>query len=287
MDVLDGAVLVNADSLIDQLPVPDVPEVVRKNPLISKMIASHPERFCVIAPIHVDQLHACLWQHPNKPFVESVYHALQECFWPWANLTCGEYPDMHDEKLKLALDDCTLQFLHDQRDKEVKLGRFSPLFGKDLLPGMYLMPVHAIPKPNPDKLHLTMNHSASPYLLNFMISKLTIAGVIMDGIPAIGHALRNFCCKHGWDIKLTMCESDVSQANCQIPMSLYWQIKQIVTIDGQCYIDQNNVFSGRGLEHAWDCLCTLINWVSKHELGIVDILNYVNDNFCFDITENC
>lgn len=277
---------VNADSSLNRTPVPDVPHVVRNNPVISTTIASNPDLFRIVTPIRVDRLRTLLQRHPNKPFVDSVCRALQEGFWPWADPSCGEYPDTHEEKLKGVLNEPVLQFLRDQRDEEIAAERFSPSFGRNLLPGMYSMPIHAVPKPNSDKLRLVTNHSAGPYSLNSMISKIAISGVVMDGVPAIGQALRKFRREHGHAVKLVMWKSDVSQAYRRIPMSPYWQIKQVVTIDGERHVDRNNVFGGRGSERAWDCFCTLVNWAAKYEVGISDIMNYVDDNFCFDIAGN-
>ena len=38
-------------------------------------------------------------------------------------------------------------FLQEQIDKEVELGYYSDSFSPDLLPGMYSMPIHGVPKP--------------------------------------------------------------------------------------------------------------------------------------------
>ncbi|TFY52988.1 hypothetical protein EVJ58_g9702 [Rhodofomes roseus] len=277
---------VNADSSVVRAILPNVPDVVRHDPVINRTLQRRPDLFPIVTPIDVDHLYGLLWRHPNQPYVESVCRALREGFWPWADPTCGEYPSTHDEQLSSPLDDRALQFLRDQRDEEITRGRFSQSFGRHLLPGMYSMPVHAVPKPNTDKLRLVTNHSAGPFALNSMITKQAIAGVVMDGVPAIGYALREFRRKHGRSVQLVMWKSDVSQAYRLIPMSPFWQIKQIVTIDGERHVDHNNVFGGRGSERAFDSVNTLVNWLAKHERGISNLMNYVDDNFAFDLAGN-
>ncbi|KAJ7856970.1 hypothetical protein B0H14DRAFT_2752076 [Mycena olivaceomarginata] len=44
--------------------------------------------------------------------------------------------------------------VRDQCDAEISLGQFSPVFGPDLLPGMYSEPIQAVPKPQSEKLRL-------------------------------------------------------------------------------------------------------------------------------------
>jgi hypothetical protein len=41
-----------------------------------------------------------------------------------------------------------VDFICQQRDKEIAEGRFSPAFGANLLPGMYSKPIHTVPKPH-------------------------------------------------------------------------------------------------------------------------------------------
>jgi len=43
-----------------------------------------------------------------------------------------------------------MDFIRNQRDAEIAAGRFSELFGPDLLPGMYSTPIHAVPKGESD-----------------------------------------------------------------------------------------------------------------------------------------
>jgi hypothetical protein len=131
-----------------------------------------------------------LSEHPNQPFVKSVCTGLREGFWPFADTHYGEWPTTWDCSSQPPKSEPERDFLHSQIAKEVDVGRYSPSFGPELLPGMYSMPIHAVPKPGSDKLRLVTNHSASEYALNNMISRNDIAGVTLDNVQDLANALR-------------------------------------------------------------------------------------------------
>ncbi|RDX48892.1 hypothetical protein OH76DRAFT_1329068, partial [Lentinus brumalis] len=171
-------------------PLPDVPFAVRNDPVVNHTLNTYPHLFNIVTPIHVNRLEALLSDHPNKPFVQSVVRGLREGFWPFADEKPQEYPDTWDECRPSLLDDRARQFLRDQRDEEIELGRYSDSFGTELLPGMYSMPIHVVPKPHSDKLRLINNQSAGRFSLNSMIRPEAIKGAVLDSIPALGSVLR-------------------------------------------------------------------------------------------------
>lgn len=126
--------------------------------------------------------------HPNLSFYLLVCDRLHEGFWPWADTHYGEYPTTWEEPTPIPTNPREQDFLHDQIAKEVQVGRYSADFGSDLLPGMYTMPIHAVPKEG-GKFHLVTNHSAGSYSLNSMITKANIAGVTLDNVQHLGNAL--------------------------------------------------------------------------------------------------
>ena len=68
-----------------------------------------------------------------------------EGFWPWANTHFGECPDILDLSLPEPENPDEAQFLHNQQG-HLFTGHFSESFGDKLLPGMYCMPIFAVPK---------------------------------------------------------------------------------------------------------------------------------------------
>ncbi|KIK90713.1 hypothetical protein PAXRUDRAFT_48304, partial [Paxillus rubicundulus Ve08.2h10] len=153
-------------------------------------IHTHPHLFVVSTPIDVDRFQSLLSGHPNQPFVQSVCHGLHEGFWPFADTHPGEWPIMWDNSHRPAKSDVEAAFISAQIDKELSVGRYSPSFGSDLLPGMHSMPMHAIPKPGTNKHRLVTDHSAGQYALNWMISREDIAGVTLDNVQDLSNALR-------------------------------------------------------------------------------------------------
>ncbi|PIL36254.1 hypothetical protein GSI_01916 [Ganoderma sinense ZZ0214-1] len=115
---------------------------------------------------------------------------------------------------------------------------------------MYSMPIHVVPKPHSDKLRLINNLSAGRYSLNGMIRPESIKGAVLDGLPALGSELRKLRRDHPTE-DLILWKSDVSQAYRRMPMSPYWQIFQVVTIDGQRHVDRCNTFGGRASLRIW------------------------------------
>ena len=150
-------------------PLASVPVVEFSNRKACQTIDRHPSLFSVETPINVDKFENLLSNHPNPLFVQSVLKGLRNGFWPWADTHLGEYPDTWDESIPDPKDEKELQFICSQRDKEIEAGRFSKAFGEELLPGMYSMPIHAVPKPHSSDLRLVTNHSAGNYSLNSMI----------------------------------------------------------------------------------------------------------------------
>jgi hypothetical protein len=96
-------------------------------------------------------------------------------FWPFADSHPHEWPSIFDNSDWPPKSEAEVEFLHLQVDKEVAIGYYSQAFGPDLLPGMYNMPIHAVPKPGTNKHWLVTNHIAGKYTLNSMISHDAIA----------------------------------------------------------------------------------------------------------------
>ncbi|KAH9855755.1 hypothetical protein C2E23DRAFT_723023 [Lenzites betulinus] len=65
-----------------------------------------------------------------------------------------------------------------------------------------------------------------------------------------------------------------------MPVSPYWQIRQVVTIDGSRYVDRCNLFGGRGSLKVWSAFDCLVSWIAEHRHGIQKH-NYVDDDFGF------
>jgi len=130
-------------------PLLPIPKAELVNPIVMKTIKENPDLFNIITPINVDRFEKLLQSHPNQPFVKSVCLGLCKGFWPWADTCSREYPDMLDLSYPKTDNLNEVNFLCNQQDHEIFKGCFSEVFGEKLLPGMYCMPVFAIPNLTP------------------------------------------------------------------------------------------------------------------------------------------
>jgi hypothetical protein len=214
------------------LPSPPMSEL--ENEAVHKMLASNLHLFTTITPIKVDALKPLLSSHPNQPFVQSVLKGLHEGFWPWADMHQDSYLLIWDRGERFLREPEYQKFIAEQVAEEVALGHFSPLFGTSLLPGMYTVPLHMVPKPETTKLCMVVDQSAGKYSLNSMIECDDIAGIKLDGIHSLGVSLCQFRSTDPVS-PLIIWKSDVSVAYHHLPLHPAFQIKQIVTVDGWHY----------------------------------------------------
>jgi hypothetical protein len=68
-------------------------------------------------------------------------------------------------------------------------GRFSSAFTHHLLPGMYSMPVYAVPKPHSSDLRMVTDHSCGRFSLNSMIQHEKVTGYPLDNMTHFGEML--------------------------------------------------------------------------------------------------
>jgi hypothetical protein len=236
------------------LPAPPQDEL--QDQIVSDTITQHPHLFAIITPVKVDRLEELLVSHPNRPLINSICRGFREGFWPWADTCKPGYPTTWDYSARLVHDSAHRQFLHDQRDIEIELRQYSPSFGRDLLPGMYSMPLGVIPKPRSSKLRLINDLSAGSYSCNSMIPPQEHS-VKLDGMRVFGNALRQYkACNP--TVLVVLVKSDMSRAYRLIPMHPWWQIKQIVTIDSEHHVDCCNSFRGGASCHLFWTFMSLV-----------------------------
>jgi hypothetical protein len=257
------------------LPRPPLSEIL--NSVSSKTIAEHPDLFQIRTPINVDVFEDLLKDHPNPLFVKSVCEGLREGFWPWADTLSDGFPVTHDEARPMPSDDKQIRFIRDQCSLEQSKGRYSRSFGTELLDGMYAMPIYAVPKPHSDDLRLVTDHSAGPFSLNNMIDHTQVTGFPLDNMRHLGEMLLDVRRSIG-NVPLTMWKSDIAEAYRLLPVSPYWQIKQIMTVDGERYVDHNLAFGSSGSPGIFISVNSLVAWIAKHVKGIPFILDYVDDS---------
>ena len=142
----------------------------------------------IITLINVDHFESLLTTHPNQELTQSMCHGLHHGCWPYANMDDPKHPSMYDNSSRTLRDPLHKVFVREQRDKEVRLGRFSDVFGPDLLPGMYVIPIGVVLKPHSTDLHLVVDHSAKLYSLNSMIPR-EAGSVKLDNLHDLGQCI--------------------------------------------------------------------------------------------------
>jgi hypothetical protein len=266
-------------------PLPGPPENELSNQVALETIRQNPHLFKIVTPIDVDQFESLLDTHPNRSLIRSISRGLREGFWPWADTSDPSLPETWDNSFRLIDDPAKIQFVHEQRDKEIALDRFSPPFGPDLLPAMYAVPIGVVPKPHSTKLRLVVDHSAEPHSLNGMIPKDSVT-VPLDNLHDLGSRLRTARRLHGQHTRFHVFKSDVSQAYRRIPLHPLWQIRQVLRIGDRFHVDRCNNFGNRGAGGLWGSFIGLVTWAAIHIEGINDLLTYVDDCFSWDFADN-
>jgi len=254
--------------------------------VVRKTIFDNPHLFCIVTPINVDHFQSLLSDHPNLPFVESVCAGLRHGFWPWANTQIEGYPSIYDGARPTPHDEKKAAFLRDQRDIEIAKGRFSSSFGTDLLPGMYCMPAHAVPKPNSSDLRMVTDHSAGPFSLNSMVNHDLVTGYPLDNMMHLGEMLLTHHFNNVYNRRTVVWKSDIAKAYCLMPLHPHWQIKQVNTVDGLRYVDRNNPFGNSSSAAIFISFNSLVAWIAKHKRGIANLATYIDDSSGFDFEDD-
>ncbi|KAF8219372.1 hypothetical protein L208DRAFT_1551270 [Tricholoma matsutake] len=108
---------------------------------------------------------------------------------------------------------------------------------------MHASPIHAVPKPHSEKLHMVINQSMGKFATNTMIKCEDIKGFPLDNMRHLGAGLLVRHCAAPSHLFIIF-KSDVMEAYHLLPMHPLWQLKQVVTVDGEWDLDRNNCFGG-------------------------------------------
>ena len=215
-----------SDWTLTAKPLKGPPQSAFDNEAVTKTLKEHLDLFKIVTLIQVDVFEAYLTTHPNQPFVKLVCDGLHNGFWPWATTPIPGYPTTNDESKLTPKDDKKVNFLRAQQDVELTKNHFSPPLKGHLLPGMYCMPIYAIPKPHSKNLHLVYRPELWQVLLNSMITHEKVTGFPLDNMVHFGEMLMDLERKEPGSEKVIW-KSDIAEAYWILPMHPCWQIKQV------------------------------------------------------------
>ena len=190
-----------------------------------------------------------------------------------ANFTAS----MHAQIPIISTDEKQVNFIHEQCLKEQQKGYFSKSFGTDLLPGMYAMPIYTVPKPHSTDLCLVTDHSVGFFSLNKIIDHSSVTGFPLDNMLHLGEMLFDIPCTDG-NVPLNLWKSDIANTYCLLPMHPLWQIKQIITVDGQRHVDQNLAFGISSSPGIFISFNSLVAWIAKYVKLFKFIFGYFNNS---------
>ncbi|KAI0374164.1 DNA/RNA polymerase [Pilatotrama ljubarskyi] len=263
-------------------PLPRPPPSELENDTAWSTINSNPELFRIVSPVKVDVFERLLANHPNQPLVASVCRGFREGFWPFAAPVNEDFPVTWDES-NLPLDEEAASFAQEYARDEEHAGRYSAPFTGALLPGMYSMPVHAVPKPHSDKMRFINNHSAGRFSLNSMIDK-GLVGMRPDNVQDLARNLLHFRRTAG-NVPVWLFKSDISNAYRLLPMHPLWQLKQVVTINGVRRVDRCCCFGNRGSPDLFTTFMALVLWIAINVRDIHWLLAYMDDAFSWEVQQ--
>jgi hypothetical protein len=147
-------------------PLPSPPMLPLSHPFMTT-IRTLPHLFQIVTPLDVDLFCFYLLSHQNDEFVESVCKGFERGFWSWAPAEMKGYPMINDQAQENEHNPDKVSFLQQQRDYKLEKRRYSEGFEGNLQPGMYCMPVFAVPKDG-ESFRLVIHQSFGPYSLNSM-----------------------------------------------------------------------------------------------------------------------
>ena len=226
----------------------------------------------VETPFNVDRFEAMLYDHPNRPFVQSVMSGLREGFWPFDE---GNWKDDHEDVIKNYLTkEEDLEAIRAFRDDEIQARRWSdPLPIRTLLPGMKSSPIFVVWQRG--KARVVTDHTASG--LNSHIPR-SEAKVHYDDMRTFGQAIFNAKRKHPTEDLVTW-KSDVSSAFLNLPAHPIYQLRQVVDVDEAWRIIHRLVFGNRSSPRCWCAVSGLMCWIGIKKFDIKDLHDFMDDFF--------
>ncbi|KAK4703050.1 hypothetical protein P7C70_g3170, partial [Phenoliferia sp. Uapishka_3] len=276
----------SVDATLTDRPLPSVPSRVVNDPNINATLRARPDLFNVSSPIDIPRFKNLLATHPNRPLVDSVLHGLEFGFWPGHDGVFSKISHLSGPALRL--NDKTLDFLAEHSNEDFEKGYLSESFDK-LLPGMHVSPDYATdpinqrPRPIND---LTASG------LNDGVSK-AMAKVRYDAQAELG-AIARYRFRKG-DLADPLADpvfwkSDVSGGFRNLPVSPYWQVKQVHRVrirSGKKFVwvyrvDQRLMLGGRMSPRIFCTVMSLVLWATRREFALDYPIAFVDDTFGLD-----
>ena len=119
--------------------------------------------------------------------------------------------------------------------------------------------------------------SAGPFSLNNMIDHSQVTSFPLDNVLHLEEMLLDIRHSIG-NVPWTLWRSDIADAYCLLPMNLFWQLKQVITVNGEHFVDHNLAFSSSSSPGIFISFNSLVAWIAKNMKDIDYISNYVDNS---------
>lgn len=258
------------------------PSSVLSDPVLLSTLDSHPHLFDVSSPFDLDKLTVFLRVHPNRPLVDSILLGLRDGFWPGHD---GDFSATRDRSPHHSDEDHS--FLADTAFAEYEKGWLSEPFDS-LLPGMHAPPTFVVRLPG-RKPRQVVDQSSSG--LNDGIDS-SLTSVVYDTARDLGAVLRYHRLRGSDSQHHVIFKSDVKSAFRNIPVSPFWQLKQIhrirITVKGRhrwiFFVDRRLSLGGRCSPRIFCTIVNVIQYCTKVHFALDFPLGFVDDMFGADVT---
>ena len=121
-------------------------------------------------------------------------------------------------------------------------------------------------------IHMLQTHGSPAFDSSIQFDNLQDFDVILC------HVHKCHKCPPAWLFK-----DDIYGAFCRFPVHPFWQIKQIIMIDGQCHMDHCMEFGTCSAAHIWCTFMGLVIWIALHVKNLPDILHYMDDTWSYEM----
>jgi hypothetical protein len=148
---------------------------------------------------------------------------------------------------------------------------------------MYSSPIGVIPKPWSNKFFLVNDLSAGLFSPNLWVPKADVH-IKLNNLQHFGIILCHVHKMHKW-APVWLFKSDVHGAYQTWPMHLLWQLKQVITFDGQHYMDCCMEFGQHASPKIWCLFMGLVVWITIHKGGVDHLLHYMDDAWSYVLDE--
>jgi hypothetical protein len=114
-----------------------------------------------------------------------------------------------------------------------------------------------------------------------MIDRADIMGARLDTLVNLMEGIIRYEQVHGPQ-EFLLFKSDVAAAYRRLILHFLYQLKQIVTIDGERHVDHCTTFGGRGSSKCWTAFFGLVIWICIFVKFIQDLFAYMDDTYSFE-----